>query len=106
VSEFIRHLERDAARMREEFGPVDAIVEVQRHGLQFIRAFCTDQQFVKIREERSLVASVPRLSWRPRVIRENREIRRNLHSFYDMERAEIDRRMELCETVARAWGLA
>jgi len=93
---FNDHLERDAAKLREEFGPAEAIVEVQNHGLPLLRAFCADQMIVKRQEEKYLIAAVP---WH------ERRTKRDLRRFFAMEREEIDRRLALCESVAKAWGI-
>jgi hypothetical protein len=93
---FTDHLEHDAARLREEFGPAEALVEVQVYGIAFVRAFCTDQLYVSLGNERDILNLIP---WRDR--RRRREVRQS----FRMVREEIARRRRLCESVAKAWGM-
>lgn len=93
---FNDHLERDAAELREEFGPEQALKALEVYGQRMLRAAFDQDRAQSIRAEQFYCEAIPWHEWRTR---------RNLRRSYRMVREEIARRQRLCDAVAKAWGI-
>lgn len=96
MSDYVRSLRAEAERKRQEFGPAQALEDLENWGLAFCRAHLDDQYAVSLMDEKMALASFSSRYWKTR---------RNLRLAYRMYRAEIERRREVVEEVARAWGI-